>query len=228
MLPHTLDIKKWLVICEWWCFAPTSPERFGSVRPDFYSGSLLDTTIFRSCAALLRPNYLRSSTPIQWPTGGIDALRGRYGPYRGQNSGRPIQVEGSSPGVKFQPGDDCSDPIHRSGNDNSGAPIQSVAGHYSTTTGCDQNTTSSFIRSSRTDMPGPGFYTETPAGGSLVGIFGYISCTRSPSHRSHGCGRTRHQYGRPATHPLCTTPHVTPEDEKRRGMRCRDADRRPN
>ena len=48
----------------------------------------------------------------------------------------------------------------------------------------------------------------------------YISRTGSPSHRSHGCGGTRHQYGRPATHTLCTTPHVTPEDEKRRGMRC--------
>ena len=177
-------------IFEWWCFAPTSPEGFGSVRPGFYSGSLLDTTIFRSCAALLRPNYWRSSTPIQWPTGGIDAIRGRYGPYCGQNSGRPIQVEGFSPGVKFQPGDDCSEPIHRSGNDNSGDRHTIRGGHYSTTTGCDQNTTSSFTRSSRTDMRGPGFYTETPAGGSLVGIFGYISCTGSPSHRSHGCGRT--------------------------------------
>ena len=101
VLPHTLDIKQWLVICTGWCFAPTSPERFGSVRPGFYSGPLLDTTIFRRCAALLRPNYRRSGTPIQWITGGIDAVRRRYRPYRGQNSGRPIQVEGSSPGVKF-------------------------------------------------------------------------------------------------------------------------------
>ena len=51
-------------------------------------------------------------------------------------------------------------------------------------------------------------------------VFTVVSCTGSPSHRSHGCGGTRHQYGRPATHPLCTTTHVTPEDEKRRGMRC--------
>ena len=29
-------------------------------------------------------------------------------------------MEGSSPGVKFQPGDDCSESIHRSRNDNSG------------------------------------------------------------------------------------------------------------
>ena len=61
--------------------------------------------------------------------------------------------------------------------------------------------------------------TETPAGGGLVGICRYISCTGRPSHRSHGCGGTRHQYGRPATHPVCTTPHVTPEDEKRGRMR---------
>ena len=45
--------------------------------------------------------HRRPCTPIQWPTGGIDAVRRRYRPYRGQNSGRPIQVEDSSPGVKF-------------------------------------------------------------------------------------------------------------------------------
>ena len=145
---------------------------------------------------------------------GTDAIIGRYRPYRGQNSDRPIQVEGSSSGVKFQPGDDCSEPIHRSGNDNSGDCHTIRGRQYSTTTGCDQNTTSPFTRSGRPDMRGPGFYTETPAGGSLVGIFRYISGTGSHSHRSHGCGGARHQYGRPATHPLCTMPHVTPEDEK--------------
>ena len=41
----------------------------------------------------------------------------------------------------------------------------------------------------------------------------FFSGTWSPSHRSHGCGGTRYQYGRPATHSLCTTTHVAPEDE---------------
>ena len=98
--------------------------------------------------------------------------------------------------------------------------IQSVANTPPTATEYDQNTTTSPTRFGGTDMPGSGSYTETPPCNCIVRIFGYISSTGSPSHRSHGCSGTQHQYGRPATHPLCTTTHVTPEDEKRRGMRC--------
>ena len=74
VLPHTLDIKKWLVIRERWCFPPTSRERFSSVQPCFYSRSLLDTTIFGGCAALLFSNYWRSGTTVKWPAGGVDVI----------------------------------------------------------------------------------------------------------------------------------------------------------
>ena len=137
-------------------------------------------------------------------------------------------MEGSSPGIKFQPRDYRGDPIHRGGNDNTGDCYTIRGGYPSTVTEYDQSTTTSLTRFGGTDMPGSGTYTETPPCHCIVGIFGYISGTRSPSHRSHGCGGTRHQNGRPATHSLCTTTHVTPEDEKGRGMRCRDADRRPD
>ena len=65
VLPHTLDIKKWLVVREWWCFAPNTPAGFSSFRPCFHCGSLLDTTIFGGCAALLCSNYWRSSTTVK-------------------------------------------------------------------------------------------------------------------------------------------------------------------
>ena len=63
-------------------------------------------------------------------------------------------------------------------------------------------------------MPGSGSYTEAPPCHCIVGIFRYISGTWSPSHRSHGCGGTRHQYGQPATHSLCTTTSVAPKMKK--------------
>ena len=61
-----------------------------------------------------------------------------------------------------------------------------------------------------------------------VGICRHLSCTGRTSYRSHGCGGTRHQYGWPATHPVCTTSHVTSEDEKRGRMHHGNADRRPD
>ena len=102
--------------------------------------------------------------------------------------------------------------------------IQSVA----ETPQQSHSTTTSPTRFSGTDMSGSGSYTETPPCHCIVGIFRYISGAWSPSHRSHGCGGTRHQHGRPATHSLCATTHVAPEDEKGGGMRCWDANRRPD
>ena len=85
----------------------------------------------------------------------------------------------------------------------SGLQSQGATGAASTLTG-----------SSRPDVRRLGCETETPANEGFVGICRHISGTRRPTYRSHGCGGTRHQYGRPATHPVCTTSHVTSEDEK--------------
>ena len=130
-------------------------------------------------------------------------------------------MESSSPGIEFQPRDYRGDPIHRSGNDNTSDRYTGRDGYPSTVTEYDQSTTTSLTRFVGTDLPGSGPCTETPPSHCIVGILGYISGTRSPSHRSHGCGGTRNQYGRPATHSLCTTTYVTPEDEKGGRMRGR-------
>ena len=152
VLPHTLDIKNGLL------FANGGASLQLHRKDSALSGRVF--TVGHSSIPPYSEAVLHCSvrttggrTPIQWPAGGVDAIRGGYRPYCGQNSGRPIQVEGSSPGVKFQPGDDCSEPIHRSGNDNTGDRHTICGGRYSTTTGCDQNTTSSPTRFSRTDMP---------------------------------------------------------------------------
>ena len=90
VLPHTLDIKNGLLFA-----------KGGASLQLHRKDSALSGRVFTVGHSSIPPyseavlHYWRSCTPIQWPTGGIDAVRGRYGPYRGQNSGRPIQVEGS-------------------------------------------------------------------------------------------------------------------------------------
>ena len=111
------------------------------------------------------------------------------------------------------------DLVDQTSEKNSGDRYTVRGRQWSTTTGCDRRAASPFTRSGRPDVRRLGCETETPASGGFVGICRHISSTGRPSYRSHGCGGTRHQYGRPATHPVCTTPHVTSEDEKRRRMR---------
>ena len=153
VLPHTLDIKNGLLFANG-----------GASLQLHRKDSALSGRVFTVGHSSIPPyseavlhcsvrNYWRSGTTVQWPAGGVDVICRRYGPYRGQNSGRPVQVEGSSPGIKLQPRDDCSEPIHRGENDNTGDRHTIRGGCSSTATGYDQNTTSSPTRFSGTDMP---------------------------------------------------------------------------
>ena len=71
VLPHTLDNKNALLFTEGECFTPVTPTGFCSFRSCFYSGPLLDTTLFRGCAALFCTDYRWSSDAIQWLLEGL-------------------------------------------------------------------------------------------------------------------------------------------------------------
>ena len=83
VLPHTLDKKKWFIVCKRWCFTPTAPAGFSSFWACFHGVTFLNTTIFGGCAALLGSNYRRSDAPVKWPAGRADAVCRKYGPHRG-------------------------------------------------------------------------------------------------------------------------------------------------
>ena len=101
VLPHTLDIKNGLLFAQGGASLQLHRKDSALSGRVFTVGHSSIPPYSEAVLHCSGPNYRRSGTPIQWPTGGIDAVRRRYRPYRGQNSGRPIQVEGSSPGVEF-------------------------------------------------------------------------------------------------------------------------------
>ena len=131
-------------------------------------------------------NHRRSCIAIKWFAGGPNVVRRKYGPDSGQDSGRPVEMEDSSPCVKFQPGDYRSGPIHGSRNDYTGHRYTVRCGAPSTVTQCDRCTTTTPPGSGGTDMPRSGSHTATPPCHRPVGVFGYISGAWSPSHRSYG------------------------------------------
>ena len=118
-------------------------------------------------------------------------------------------MEGSSPGVEFQPGDDCSESIHRSRNDNSGDRYTVHGGEWSTITGCDQEMPhhlQDLVDQTSDDL-------DTRQRHRLAEVLlKYADIFPIPGDP------LTDQYGRPATHLVCATPHVTPEDEKRGRM----------
>ena len=65
----------------------------------FFSGPLLDTTLFRGCAALLCTDYRRSSDAILWFIGGTNTIRREYRSDCGQNSGGSVAMESSGPRI---------------------------------------------------------------------------------------------------------------------------------
>ena len=80
--------------------------------------------------------------------GGIDPIRRGDRPHCGKNFGRPLRVEGSCLGVKFQPGDRRGEPLHGSRNDCPGDRHTVSDGRSVTTSGCDRRATPSFTGSS--------------------------------------------------------------------------------
>ena len=83
----------------------------------FYSGPLLDTTLFRGCVALFCTDYRRSSYAVQWSIGGTNTIRREYRSDCGQNSGGSVAMESSGPRIKFQSGYRRGSSILRGGND---------------------------------------------------------------------------------------------------------------
>ena len=81
-IPWTLRMASW----EGACFTPVTPTGFCSFRSCFYSGPLLDTTLFRGCAALFCTDYRRSSDAIQWFIRGTNTVPREYRSDCGQNS----------------------------------------------------------------------------------------------------------------------------------------------
>ena len=96
-------------------------------------------------------------------------------------------VLGSSPGVQFRPGNSGSGSIHGSRNDHSGDRYTVCGGRRDTATGCDRRAALPSTGFDRPDVRRLGCESETPAGGSFVGICRHPSCTGRPSYRSHGC-----------------------------------------
>ena len=98
VLPHTLNIKNGLLFTEGG-FSPTTPLRLCSIWSCFYSGPLLDTTLFRGCAALFCTDYRWSSDAMQRPIRGTNIVCRAYRSDCGQNPSRwkvPVLVSNFS------------------------------------------------------------------------------------------------------------------------------------
>ena len=116
LIPWTLRMASCL---QMGCFTPVTPTGFCSFRSCFYSGPLLDTTLFRGCAALFCTEYRWSSDAIQWFIRGTNTVRKEYWSDCGQNSGGSVAMESFGPRVKFQSGYRHGGSVLRGRNDSS-------------------------------------------------------------------------------------------------------------
>ena len=147
VLPHTLDIKNGLL------FAQGGASLQLHRRDSALSGRVYmvgHSSIPPYSEAVLHCSVRNTGGRALPSSGLLEGLtlvcRGDL-PHRGKNVGRPLRVEGSCPGIKFQPGDRRGEPLHRSRNDRPGDRHTVSDRRPDMTSGCDRRATSSFVGS---------------------------------------------------------------------------------
>ena len=173
VLPHTLDIKNGLLFAKGGASlelhrrdSALSGRVFTvghcSIPP--YSEAVLHCSVRTTGGRTLPSNGLLQGLTLFAENTGL--IVGRT---------RPVEMEDSSPGVKFQPGDHRGSPIHRGENDYTGQRYTVRCGTPSTVTQYDRDTTTPPPAFGGTDIPGSGSHTETPPCHRLIGVFRYLS-----------------------------------------------------
>ena len=147
VLPHTLDIKNGLL------FAQGGASLQLHRRDSALSGRVF--TVGHSSIPPYSEAVLHCSVrttggralPSSGLLEGLTLFAEETGLIVGRTFGRPLRVEGSCPGIKFQPGDRRGEPLHRSRNDRPGDRHTVSDRRPDTTSGCDRRATPSFAGS---------------------------------------------------------------------------------
>ena len=137
VLPHTLDINNGLL------FAQGGASLQLHRRDSALSGRVFTvghSSIPPYSEAILHCSVRTTGGRALPSSGLLEGLTicGGDRPHRGKNFGRPLRVEGSCLGVKFQSGDSRGEPLHGGGDDCPGDRHTVSDGRSVTASGCDR------------------------------------------------------------------------------------------